>query len=327
MLLSVVIPCYNSQNTIRKVVELTREVTASIEDLKVEFILVDDYSPDGTREEIWKLAQDYPEVKGLHLSRNFGQHNAIMAGLHYAQGDYILGMDDDLQTHPSQIPAFIEKMEEGYDVVFGIFRQRKFGFFKNLTSRVASFLQWHMVRRPKGLQASNYWCCRRFVRDELIRYTNYSLYLQMLFFRTTSHIANIEIEHFARESGSSNYNFRKAFRLFMGFMNYSVVPLRISSVMGSLFSAAGFVGAVIVLIRKLLYPEIAIGWSSLMCALLVFFGITFLMLGILGEYIGNLILDQSKTPQFIVRDTVNTESTGPGCCTDAVWQIPEKIHQ
>ena len=307
MLLSVVIPCYNSQNTIRKVVELTRDIISTMDELKAEFILVDDYSPDGTMKEIWKLAEDYPEVKGIHLSRNFGQHNAIMAGLHFAHGDYILGMDDDLQTHPSQIPLFIEKMNEGYDVVFGIFRERKFGFIKNLESSAASFLQWHMVRRPRGIQASNYWCCRRYVRDEIIRYTNNSLYLQMLFFRTTSHIANIEIEHFARESGSSNYNFRKSLRLFMGFTNYSVVPLRISSVMGGLFSAAGFTGAVVVLIRKLIHPGIAIGWSSLMCALLVFFGITFLMLGILGEYIGNLILDQSKTPQFIIRDTVNTE--------------------
>ena len=311
MLLSIVIPCYNSEETIRDVVELSMKEVSRIEGFSCEFILVNDGSADHTLEAVWKLAEEYPNVRGINLSRNFGQHNAIMAGMNYASGDYIMGMDDDLQTHPSHIPAFIRKMEEGYDIVFGVFRKRKFSFMKNLLSKAASFVQWHMVKRPKGLEASNYWCCRKYVKDEVIRYKNYSLYLQMLFFRTTSYIANIEIEHFARQTGKSNYTFRKAFRLFLGVLNYSIVPLRISSVLGSCFSSAGFIGALTVLIRKLIYPDIAIGWSSLMCAMLVFFGITFLMLGVMGEYIGTLILDQGRTPQFIVRDTVNLELSSP----------------
>ena len=306
MLLSVVIPCYRSQNTIRKVVELTMQEMTAFPEYTTEFILVNDASPDETGRVIWELARQYRNVRGIDLSRNFGQHNAIMAGLHYAQGDYILGMDDDLQTHPSQIPAFLRKMDEGYDVVFGVFRQRKFGFFKNLTSAAASKIQWHMVKRPRGIQASNFWCCRRYVRDEIVQYTNHSLYLQMLFFRTTSHIANIPIEHFARESGNSNYTFARSWKLFMGFTNYSVLPLRLSVLLGSICSLGGFIGAVTVLIRKLIYPDIAVGWSSLMCALLFLFGINFLMLGILGEYVGNLILDHSKTPQFVIRETINT---------------------
>ncbi len=312
MLLSIVIPCYNSEETIREVVELSLREVSRLEGVECEMILVNDGSPDRTRDEIWKLAQEYPNVRGINLSRNFGQHNAIMAGMNYAQGDYIMGMDDDLQTHPSQIPAFIRKMDEGYDIVFGIFRKRKFSLMKNLVSKAASFVQWHMVKRPKGLEASNFWCCRKYVKDEVIRYKNYSLYLQMLFFRTTSYIANIEIEHFARQSGKSNYTFGKAFRLFLGVLNYSIVPLRVSSVLGTVFSAAGFIGALIVLVRKLLHPAIPIGWSSLMCAMLVFFGITFLMLGVLGEYIGTLILDQGRTPQFIVRDTVNFNPSSGG---------------
>ena len=305
MLLSIVIPCYNSEHTIRSVVELSMQEISRLKGVECEFILVNDYSKDHTRDEIWKLAEEYPNVKGISLSRNFGQHNAIMAGLHHASGDFILGMDDDLQTHPSHIPAFLQKMEEGYDIVFGVFHERKFSWWKNLTSKAASFIQWHLVKRPKGLEASNYLCVRAYVKDEVIRYTSYNLYLQMLFFRTTANIANIEIEHFARQSGSSNYTFHKLMSLFLGVLNYSVIPLRVSSVMGSIFSLTGFIGAIVVLVRKLMHPDIAIGWSSLMCAMLVFFGINFLMLGIIGEYIGDLILDQSKTPQFIVRDTIN----------------------
>ena len=224
MLLSIVIPCYRSAHTISKVVEMSMEVIDKIEGLDCEFVLVNDCSPDNTYEAIQALAEKYPNVKGIDLAKNFGQHNAIMAGMHQAQGDYIMGMDDDMQTHPSQIPAFIEKMNEGYDVVFGIYKKRKFGFLKNLTSKIASFIVWHMVERPKGLEASNFWCCRKYVRDEIVQYTGYNLYLQILFYRTTRHIANIEIEHFSREEGSSNYNFKKAFRLFMSFMNYTVIP-------------------------------------------------------------------------------------------------------
>lgn len=307
MLLSIVIPCYKSAHTIGKVVEQSMEVIGKIDGLDCEFILVNDFSPDNTFQAIRGLAEKYPNVKGINLAKNFGQHNAIMAGLHEAKGDYIMGMDDDMQTHPSQIPAFIDKMKEGYDVVFGIYKKRKFSFIKNFTSKIASFIVWHMVERPKGLEASNYWCCRKYVRDELIKYTGYNLYLQILFYRTTGNIANIEIEHFSREEGSSNYNFKKAFRLFMSFMNYTVIPLRVATLMGTLFSAAGFIGAIIIFIRKLIDPAVAIGWSSLMCAMLVLFGITFLMMGIIGEYVGKLILNQSKTPQFVIRETVNIE--------------------
>ncbi len=307
MLLSIVIPCYNSAGTIRKVVEMSMEVISQIEGMECEFVLVNDFSRDDTRDAIWQLAKDYPNVKGISLAKNFGQHNAIMAGLRETSGDYIMGMDDDMQTHPSQIPAFLAKMREGYDVVFGIYRKRKFNFAKNLLSKVASFIMWHMVERPKGLEASNYWCCSRYVRDELVKYDGYNLYLQILFYRTTGNIANIEIEHFSREEGTSNYNFAKSVKLFMTFMNYTVVPLRMATILGTLLSATGFIATVVVFVRKLLDPEITIGWSSLMCVIMLLFGFAFLILGIIGEYIGKLILNINKTPQYVIREKINIE--------------------
>ena len=119
MLVSVIIPCYNSEKTIRTVVELVMEVfRAELPEYSCEFVLVNDNSADGTMEEIRKLGQDYPEVHGISLMRNFGQHNALMCEMNYVSGDYILGMDDDMQTHPSQIPAIIHKIEEGYRLLF-----------------------------------------------------------------------------------------------------------------------------------------------------------------------------------------------------------------
>ena len=231
-----------------------------------------------------------------------------MAGLSRTEGDLIIGMDDDMQNHPSQIPQFLKKMEEGYDIVFGVFKQRKFSVFKNITGAVSRFLLWHLLDRPKDIQMSSFWCCRRYVRDEVVKYDGYNIFLQVLFFRTTHNIANIEIEHFAREVGESNYNFRRGLKLFMSCLNFTVIPLRVATFFGTVFSAAGFIGALVVLIRKLLDPTIAIGWSSMMCAMLVLFGFSFLMLGIIGEYIGKVILNINKTPQYVVRETANLDT-------------------
>lgn len=305
MLVSIVVPCYNSENSIIKVVDLAVEEFSKMKDYECEFVLVNDYSRDGTWKSIQKLAAKYPNVKGVNLAKNFGQHNAIMAGLRYTEGDLVLGMDDDMQNHPSQIPQFLEKIQEGYDIVFGVFKERKFSVFKNITGAVSRFLLWRLLDRPKDIQMSSFWCCRRFVRDEVVKYQGYNVFLQVLFFRTTHNIANIEVEHFSREEGTSNYNFRRGLKLFLSCLNFTVIPLRLATILGTLFSGAGFLGALVVLIRKLLDPSIAIGWSSLMCAMLVFFGFSFLMLGIIGEYIGKLILNINSTPQYVIHDMAN----------------------
>ena len=249
MLVSIVIPCYNSEHTIGKVVELAIEEFEKLKDYECEFVLVNDYSRDGTWNAIHALAEKHSNVKGINLAKNFGQHNAIMAAMNYTEGDLIIGMDDDMQNHPSQIPLFLDKIREGYDIVFGVFKQRKFSAFKNLTGAVSRFLLWHLLDRPKDIQMSSFWCCRRYVRDEIIKYDGYNIFLQVLFFRTTHNIANIEIDHFEREVGTSNYNFRKGLNLFLSCLNFTVIPLRVSTFFGTLFSAAGFIGAVVVLVR------------------------------------------------------------------------------
>ena len=307
MLVSIVIPCYNSEHTIGEVVDLCMEEFAKMDGYECEMILVNDFSRDGTFEAIRRAAEKYPNVTGISLAKNFGQHAAIMAGLHYVRGELVVGMDDDMQNHPSQIRQFLEKEKEGYDVVFGVFQERKFGFMKNLTGAVSRFLLWHLLERPKGIQMSSFWLARRYVIEKVKEYEGNNAFIQLLFFRTTHNMANIEIEHYEREVGQSNYTFRKGLKLFMSFMNYSTIPLRLATVFGVLFSMAGFIAALVVLIHKLVDPSVAVGWSSLMCAMLILFGIVFLMLGILGEYVGKLILTSSKTPQYVIRDIVNEE--------------------
>ena len=307
MLVSVVIPCYNSQESIKQTVELTIAEFKKMPQYTCEFILVNDYSKDNTYGSICELAARYPFVRGINLGKNFGQHNALMAALNYAGGDLIVGMDDDLQTHPSQMYKLLDKIQEGYDLVYGNYARRKNSFLKNLSSQFNKVTSRILLGRPKDIVSSNYWVITRRVRNEVIKYTNYNPYIDAIFYRVTSNIADVTIEHHKREQGTSNYTFRKLVKLWLAYWNFSVIPLRISSVLGILFSVAGFIMAIATFIRQLIAPSSAIGWASIMCAMMLFFGFVLLVLGIMGEYLGKIMLCINNTPQYIIRETVNID--------------------
>lgn len=308
MLVSIVVPCYNSEHTISDLVELTiQTLQNSYPDYGVEFVLVNDYSKDHTMDIIRSLCQKYSFVKGICLAKNFGQHNAIMAGLQYAQGDLIVGMDDDMQTHPSQLPILLAKIQEGYDLVYGQYPVRKNSFFKNLTSKFNAVTSRILLGRPKTIVSSNYWVINRMVRDEVIKYRSFNPYVDAIFYRVTHNIADVPIEHFKREYGSSNYTFRKLVKLWFAYFSFSAVPLRISSLMGILLSSIGFLASLAVLIRQLIAPSSQLGWASIMCAMFLFFGFVLMALGIIGEYLGKIILTLNATPQYVIRETLNAK--------------------
>lgn len=309
MLVSVVIPCYYSQATIGKVVELVMAEFEQKENYTCDFVLVNDGSKDGTYQEIQRLASVYPNVRGVNLMRNFGQHNALMAGLSYADGDYILGMDDDMQTHPSQIFKLIHKIEEGYDLVYGVYPSRKNSWLKNFSSKLNEVTSRIMLNRPKEISSSNFWIITNAVKEEVVKYTSFNPYIDGVFYRVTHNIGNVEVEHFKREQGTSNYTFRKLLNLWLAYWNFSVIPLRISFFLGLFSGAAGVLIAVLVVINKLLHPSVPVGWSSSLCVSVLFFALILMVLGIIGEYLGKMILILNNTPQYIVRETVNIDVT------------------
>lgn len=308
MLITIVIPCYYSEKTIQKVVEMTIDEFQKRGRCQCEFVLVNDGSTDGTYEKIKELAVKYPFVQGVNLLRNFGQHNALMAGLHYANGDYVLGMDDDMQTHPSQIYKLVDKITEGYDLVYGHYGKKKNSIIKNFTSWLNEVTSRILLNRPKEITSSNFWIITKQVADEVKKYDSFNPYIDGIFYRTTHNIGNVEVEHHKREVGTSNYTFRKLVRLWLAYWNYSVIPLRISSVVGGGVAAIGFLAAIVTVIRKLISPAITMGWASLICVIMVFSGLVLLSLGIIGEYLGKIILTLNHTPQFIVRESVNTKT-------------------
>lgn len=307
MLVSVVIPCYNSEKSIREVVELTMAEFAKLPNYECEFVLVNDGSPkDDTFGEIRRLASDYPCVHGINLMRNFGQHSAIMCGLNFAKGDLILGMDDDLQNHPSQIPKLLRRMEEGdFDLVYGIFEEQQNSRAKYLSSRLNQWTARKMLGRDKDLQTSSFWLITDKLKDQVIQYKNYNPMIEALFSRMTNNVGMVVVEHHRREYGSSGYTLGKLVKLWLAYFNYTVLPLRFISAVGIVTAFVGFVAGIVAIIRKIIDPTIAMGWTSTVCILLFFFGLVLLALGIIGEYIGDIVLSVNSTPQYVVREKVN----------------------
>ena len=308
ILVSVVIGCYYSEHTLRDVVEQVIGVFEELDGYECEFVLVNDGSTDGTYPLIRQLAEEYPCVKGINLMRNFGQHNALMCALNFTSGDFILGMDDDLQTHPSQIPVIIGKMEEGgYDLVYGTYREDKNGALKQLSSWLNRSTSHVLLGRPKDIRSSNFWLVTKEVRDQLIQYKNYNPNVDALFTRMTSSVANVTIEHHERAWGQSGYTLSKLAKLWLSYFNYTVVPLRAISKLGVGTALVGFVAGIVTVIRKLVDPSMAAGWASIICVQLFFSGIILLTLGVIGEYLGNIVLSLNGTPQYIIREKVNLE--------------------
>ena len=274
-----------------------------------EFVLVNDYSSSSkTMPVLKKLAEEYPCVTVLNLAKNAGQHNAIMAGLNYAKGDILIGMDDDMQTHPSQLPYLFEELEKGYDIVYGYYPEKKHSAFRNFGSWVNYISVRILIGKPKELKTSSYWVARKFVRDSVIEYQAPYAYIQGLFLRTTRNISCIPIQHFQREEGESNYTFKRLLKLWSNIIGFSITPLRLTEYCGFGLSLLSIIAAVVVLIRKILNPAMALGWPSLMIVICFFSGIQLMFLGLIGEYIGRMFLGLNRQPQYVIREVIRQES-------------------
>ncbi len=307
---SIVIPCYNSGETIKKVINLTKIELEKIKIQNYEFILVNDCSPDNgkTISILKELANKNDNITVIDLAKNSGQHNATMCGLHYAKGDFIISMDDDLQTHPSQLEKLISALDENTDIVYGFYPHKKHSFLRNVFSKINHLTVRILIGKPKNLKTSSFWIIRRFVKDYIIKFESKDCYLQGLFLRTTKNIKSIPLKHFKRETGSSNYTLKKLFNLYIKMLCYSIVPIRISSFLGVLFSMVGFILSIIVFFIKLFNPNVVSGYTSLMFAISFFSGLILLFIGIIGEYVARIFSSQSADPQYVIRNIYRQEN-------------------
>ena len=305
MKISFVIPCYYSEKTLREVVE---NVIQEFEKDEIELVLVNDGSKDNTMGVINELCNEYSFIKGVNLSKNFGQDGARMAGYKYCTGDYIVSLDDDGQNPPKEAHKLIAKLNEGYEVVFGKYIVKKHSKFKNFGSKVNDKMANIIIGKPKDIRLCSYFAMTKFVAKEIIKYEGAFPYVWGLILRTTDNICNEIIEHREREVGESTYTFSKLLGLWLnGFTAFSVKPLRIASLSGVIFSILGFIFAIYIVISKIMFGIATGGWTSLMSVVLIMGGILLIMLGLLGEYVGRIYLNENKAPKYIVKEMINDE--------------------
>lgn len=304
--LSFVIPCYNSKHTIKTVVDEIIETVTTHGGYDYEIVLVNDSSPDGCFSVITELAENNPKIKGVDLSRNFGQHSAIMAGFHYVTGDVVVCLDDDGQTPANEMFKLIDKLDEN-DLVFAKYTDKKHSAFRNLGSKVNDKMAQWLLNKPQNLKIMSYFACKRYVVDEVLCYKNPYPYISGLLLRTTNKIANVEIHHHERLEGKSGYTLKKLFLLWInGFTSFSVKPLRISTFIGIITALVGFLYGVYIIINKFFNPAAPLGYSSTMAVILFVGGMIMLLLGMIGEYVGRVYISMNNAPQFVVRQTLNT---------------------
>lgn len=305
-LLSFVIPCYRSEHSIAGVIDKIIETVEKDGRYDYEIICVNDASPDNTIGVLNEIADKNEKVIVIDLMKNFGQHSAIMAGFNYVSGDIVVNLDDDGQTPPEEMFRLIDKLEEGYDFVSARYPKKKESPFRRFGAWTAKIMAEKLIGKPKNVQINSYCAATRTVIDETIKYKNAFPYVQGLELRVTRNITDVEISHKERETGRSGYSFFKLMSLWMnGFTAFSEKPLRLASILGVLFAAIGFIFCIVVVIKRLLNPDMPMGYSSIMAVMLFMFGVVFLMLGLLGEYIGRMYICINNSPQFAIRSVKN----------------------
>ncbi len=305
--LSFVIPCYRSENTIEKVVKEIVDTVKTREGFDYEIIMVNDCSPDNVWEVIQKIAASDAKTSGINLAKNFGQHSALLAGYKYCTGDYVVSLDDDGQTPADEVFKLVEKLEEGYDLVYASYGDVHQNPIRRLGSKFAKAMSDYMfdIKGDKN-HGSSYYIARKFVIDELIKYENPYPYMGGLHLRVTRNMGFVPVTHRDRMEGRSGYSLKGLINLWLnGFTAFSVKPLRIGSYVGFFFAALGFIYAIVTIIRKLfIYPNLEAGWSSIISVMLIMGGIIMIMLGLIGEYIGRIYICINNSPQYVIKDMV-----------------------
>lgn len=300
--ISIVIPVYNSQDNLT---ELARQIQDALSAIPYELILVNDGSRDGSWDVITRLCNEYPQMIGVNLRKNSGQDNAIMAGLSYASGGYVVIMDDDIQHSPYDIPELYEACRQGYDVCYANFLKKNQAWWKNLGSWFNGKIADILLDKPKHIYLSPFEIIRKDVVDEVLKYKGPYPYVQGLLLQITGNVTQITIPHHERYRGKSNFNFVRSLSVFLKLAtSFSVYPLRIASLIGFLVASVGFVLAVFYLLEYFLTDHAVEGWLTLVLINLIIGGLVLASIGLIGEYMGRMYLSLNAKPQYTIKETI-----------------------
>ncbi|MBO0737607.1 MAG: glycosyltransferase family 2 protein [Alphaproteobacteria bacterium] len=305
--LSIVIPVYNGADSIAELVSTLEELSI---DGGHEIVLVNDGSPDNSLEICRELvARARVPITLVSLARNYGEHNAVMAGLRHASGAHVITMDDDLQNPPEEVRRLLAfAQRSGKEVVYTCYADKRHAMWRNLGSRFANRVADFVLEKPKGLYLSSFRCMSAFVVREITSYKGPFPYVDGLILQVTQDFGQLMVQHLPRAAGRSNYTMRRLLRLWTSmFVNFSVMPLRLSTITGFILSGLGAIAGAMVVAEALIYSPPA-GWASLMATVLLLSGVQLVILGIVGEYLGRLYLTANGKPQSVVKEVCRSHS-------------------
>lgn len=303
--ISVVSPVYGCCESLTQLYERLKETLSTITE-DFEIILVNDSSPDDSWHVIMELAENDKRVKGINLSRNFGQHYAITAGLDYAQGNWVVVMDCDLQDKPEEIVKLYNKALEGNDIVFGRRYQRQDNIFRKSVSNLYRKIFDYFTEVRTDNSIANYSIISKVVVSKIRQLKeqnrSYPIFVNWLGFKR----AEINIEHSEREFGKSSYTFKKLIILAVDcIVSQSNKPLRLSIQFGFLLSFFSMLYACWLVFRYFAFGISVEGWTSVMVSMYLLAGLLFCNLGFLGLYIGKIFNEVKNRPLYVIQGMIN----------------------
>lgn len=307
---TVVIPVYNSAAVVGETIART-VACCDKHGWEYELILVNDGSLDDSWAVLRESVLRNQRIVAINLLRNYGQHTALLCGLQHSTGDYVITIDDDLQNPPEEIVRLIKKADEGHDLVFGYFHEKKHAWYRRVGSSLISRVNNRVFHKPKELAISNFWILRRDVVDRICSYRTIKPYITGLALMFSANPANVRVEHHKRVVGKSQYDLLKITELVMRiFFNYSSYPLRFISIVGLAISGLSFLLGLYFLLRGLIVGSRVPGWTSLVVILSFLNGVTILMLSMLGEYTVRLLNQTSYVESYQVKEIIGSLARG-----------------
>lgn len=306
--ISVVVPVYNSEASLALLAERLLPILQT-SSTRYEMILVNDGSRDESWNVVTQLAEKYDWIRGLNLMRNYGQHNALLCGIRAARFDTLLTIDDDLQHPPEEVPRLLEKMREGYDVVYGYPQKQQHGFLRDMASLITKLMLQNAMGAETARNVSAFRVFRTDLRRAFADYRSSFVSLDVLLTWGSTKFAAVQVRHEPRTLGVSNYTLKKlilhAVTMLTGF---STLPLQLASMIGFLFTLVGFLVLMFVVGRYLLHGTSVAGFPFLACIISIFSGAQLFALGIMGEYLARMHFRMMERPTYVVGQDIKTET-------------------
>ena len=299
--ISIIIPCFNEETNIKKISqEIFLQLNGSFE---YEIIFIDDGSQDNTLEIIKQQKKSNTRISYISFSRNFGHQTALRAGLDHANGDCVISMDADMQHPPKLIKEMIKKWQEGYDIVYTVRNDKNTSLFKKTTSKLFYSILNHLSDYKVEYGAADFRLLDRKIVNIIKKMTEDNLFLRGVVSWVGFKQCSIPYFPAARFSGSSKYSIKKMFNLALnGVTGFSVKPLRISTYLGYVISSISFIYGLYAILMSIFTPKNISGWTSLLVTVTFLGGIQMITIGIFGEYLGKLFINEKRRPNYIIKE-------------------------